>query len=264
MLEFRDCIMEQNEVTGGSIMYIEGGILHIHQLRLERNTYVASEGIVTTMGTVIMNYTDTMCTFRNTPYIGSMEGGCEGIFIRETEECTILERCDTFPPSEYPTMSPSFAPSFVPRDCYDTLQLLQAAIIDAETRSKESIIRVCSGTTLDGNEEYEYSPIRFSKGEHQLICGSDGTLTEECIIFGGALVQIYIGSYVKSLSISGFSMVGARRLSVLAAGDAKSKAIFQNCQWKVSPYCFSFFFGDNITRRHLSDYITTNETITTK
>jgi hypothetical protein len=240
MLEFRDCIIQQNEVTGGSILYVEGGILNTHQLRFERNTYVASEGIVTTSGNVIMNYTDTMCSFRNTPYIGSIENGCEGIFIRETEECTTLENCNTFPPSEYPTISPSLAPSFVPRDCYDTLQLLQAAIIDAETRSKASIIRVCSGTILDGNVEYEYSPIRVSKGEHEVICGSDGSLAEDCIIFGGALEQIYIGLYVKSVSFSGFSMVGSRQLSVLAAGDAKSKASFKNCQWKVSHYVLHY------------------------
>lgn len=223
-----------NQVTAGSLLHMNGGRVDLEGVRLDRNSYDSSEGIIFTTDNAVLNYNESTCSFNNTSIIGRDSQGCEGVFADDSQVCLSLEMCNTFPPTEYPSVAPSDVPSFVSRDCYETLQGLQAAIVNAEERDDPATIRVCPDTTLDGNAEYKFSPLNISKGVIKLECGKRGTLSEGCMLFGGANAQIYIGPNVKSVSVSGFSMVDAGTISVLAAGRNSSVATFRNCQWRVS------------------------------
>ncbi|KAI2492712.1 hypothetical protein MHU86_21819 [Fragilaria crotonensis] len=231
-LQFEECVFEMNQVTAGSLLHIDGGRVDLEGVRLDRNSYDSSEGIIFTTDDAILNYNESTCSFNNTSIIGRDSQGCEGVFADDSQVCLSLEMCNTFPPTEYPSVAPSDVPSFVSRDCYETLQGLQAAIVNAEERDDPATIRVCPDTTLDGNAEYKFSPLNISKGVIKLECGKRGTLSEGCMLFGGANAQIYIGPNVKSVSVSGFSMVDAGTISVLAAGRNSSVATFRNCQWR--------------------------------
>jgi hypothetical protein len=223
-----------NQVTAGSVVHVDGGRVDLEGVRFDRNLYDASEGIIFTTANAALNYNESTCSFNNTSISGSASQGCEGIFVDDSQECVSLDMCNTFPPTEYPSVAPSDVPSFVSRDCYDTLQGLQAAIVDAEEGDEPASIRVCRDTTLDGNAEYKFSPLNISKGVINLECGMRGMLSDGCLLFGGANAQIYIGPNVKKVSLSGFSMVDAGTISVLAAGRNSSVASFRNCQWRVS------------------------------
>lgn len=237
-LRFGECTFEMNQVKAGSLMRIDDGMLDLEGVRIDQNIYDATQGIIFTTTDAALNYNESTCSVNNTPIVGSASQGCEGIFVDDSQGCIGLDVCDTFAPTEYPSAAPSAVPSFVGRACYETLQGLQAAIVDAEERDEQATIRVCADATLDGNAEYAFSPLKISKGIVNLKCGKKGTLDDGCVLFGGVNIQIYIGPNVKSVSLSGFSMVDAGTISVLAAGRNTSVASFLNCQWRVSyPLC---------------------------
>lgn len=230
---FEACGFAMNHVTDGGLVIAEGGKLEMQVLRLEENSFETSEGIFVISGDTVLNSSRSTCSYNNT-LNDSAADTCQGIYVKESKECIDFDPCESLPPSQNPTVAPTSAPSFVARDCYDTLQGLQAAIIDAEGRDTLTTIRVCPSSTLDGNAEYDFSPIQLSMGDIQLECGTGGTLSEGCIIFGGVNAQFYIGPKVRSVSFSGFSMVGASTISVIGAGSKDSVATFRNCQWRVS------------------------------
>ncbi len=217
----------------GGLVIAEGGKLEMQVLRLEEDSFEASEGIIVISGDTALNSSKLACSYNNT-LINSTANACQGIYVKDLTECIDFDPCESLPPSQYPTIAPSSVPSFVACDCYDTLQGLQAAITDAEGWDTPITIRVCPSSTLDGNAEYKFSPIKLTMGDIQLRCGTDGTLRKGCIIFGGVNAQFYIDPKVSSVSFSGFSMVGASTVSVIGAGNDDSVATFRNCQWRVS------------------------------
>ena len=233
-LRFEECTFEMNQIKAGSLLHADGGKMDLEGVRINRNTYDTTQGIIFTTTDAALNFNESTCSFNNSPISGSSSQGCEGAFVADSQECIGIDSCDTFPPTENPSAAPSAKPSFVGRDCYETLQGLQAAIIDAEERNEPATIRVCPDSILDGNVEYAFSPLKISKGIINLECGKRGTLGDGCVLFGGANAQIFIGPNVKTVSLSGFSMVDAGTISVLAAGRNSSVASFLNCQWRVS------------------------------
>ena len=226
------CSFENNLVEKGSILLVDGGAVELQELRLERNYFDTSRGVVFVGGDATVTNSESMCTSSNTG-MNAEADGCEGILIKELGDCVNVDPCETLPPTEAPSVIPSAAPSFVSRDCYSSLQGLQAAIDDASLRDEPATIRVCANWTLDGNSEWMFSPIEITTGDIRLECGESGQLSEGCIIFGGD-IQFHLGPNVKSVEFSGFSMVDAGKVSVVAAGNTKSEASFQNCQWRVS------------------------------
>lgn len=225
------CSFENNLVEKGSVLLVDGGAVELQKLRLERNYFDTSRGIVFVGGDATVTNSESMCTSSNTG-MNAEADGCEGILIKELGDCVNVDPCETLPPTAAPSVIPSAAPSFVSRDCYSSLQGLQAAIDDASLRDEPATIRVCANWTLDGNSEWMFSPIEITTGDIRLECGESGQLSEGCIIFGGD-IQFHLGPNVKSVEFSGFSMVDAGKVSVVAAGNTKSEASFQHCQWRV-------------------------------
>jgi hypothetical protein len=214
----------------GSLLVVDSGAVNLLLLRVESNSH--TESLIVIGENATLETSDSICTLSNAPSDDSI---CPGILVGDN--CQATEQCETSAPTVAPSTAPSESPSFAVRACYDSLQTLQSAIDDATSRPNRATIRVCAGAVLDGDAEWMYSPLMIESGDIRFQCGETGKLSEQCLFHGGD-VQLHIGPGVQRVLFSGFSMVNAHQISVVAAGSSGSEALFDNCQWRVSVFAF--------------------------
>jgi uncharacterized protein YjbI with pentapeptide repeats len=247
-LDVENCSFSENYVVNGSVVVVEDGIFGLVDTSFERNEYLgglvfvgekvlvpsrneslcqAPElGLNTTNASFVANATARLRANLNR----TSDMGCDGVWMQLFKECFDFNLCPMLPPSTNETTSE--VPTFAPNDCYSTLEQIANEIGHASAPSTSISIRICAGTVLNADTEYLYTPIEVTHGDFHFECGEGGMLSEGCMIYGGD-VQIRIGPDVERVLFSGISFVGAKTLSVLAAGSSASEANFQNCQWRV-------------------------------
>lgn len=232
-----ECEFARNVVQEGSLILAEGSMLELQDLSMIGNN--VTTGLVYIGENATLSSTSGgICSLSNSAPKNdtNSSGTCEGIKLEDADNCLALGECETQAPSLSPTAgsaAPSTAPSFVPRACYSTLGSLKSAIELAATQTNErETIRVCAGAVLDGNTEWEHSPIEIKTGSLRFECGTTGSHSENCMIFGGD-IQIRIGPGAGRVLFSGFTLVDAKQVSVLAAGSATTEGLFEDCHWKV-------------------------------
>lgn len=253
LLSLETCTFADNDVTNGSLIKFDDGVLHAQDMRFVRNYVPPSHGLISMQGNATWNdkADESICSSPDKGENSTLTNDksekmdfCNGILVEQSRECLTVGSCLPTPtPSQTPNETPTQIPNETPpsqsptalTDCYDSLSSIQAKIDDTEVLAmsgEETIIRVCAGSTLDGYAEWEHSPLKIKGGIFRFECGATGSLDGRCLFFGGE-VQILLGPEADDVFFRGFSFAGAGSVSVLAAGDSKASVVFDSCQWKV-------------------------------
>jgi len=259
LLSLETCTFADNDVSNGSLIKFDDGVLHAQDMRFVRNYVSPSHGLILMSGnatfvdladesSICSSPDDTKKPDNNTTTTSDKATAiCEGIWVEQSEKCLSVSSClPTLAPSPapnaarapsasaVPSLSLSSVPSSsAPTDCYNSLSSLQSVIDENESLGLDATIKVCNGTILDGNVESEYSPLKINSGKFRFECGGEENNNNRCLFFGGDM-QILIDSGVEEVYFKGFSFVGADSWPILAAGMTASTAVFDSCQWKFN------------------------------
>jgi hypothetical protein len=144
----------------------------------------------------------------------------------------------SFVPSETPSVYPfpfTDEPSYIRPECYsDWKGLLRAVSEPGEDPNPEEpvLLKICESALLDAFEENLFAPIEIKGGNIKIQCGDRGRLEDNCSLFGGDN-HFKISNLTENVTFTGLTFIGSQRISIIAAGNATARALFESCRWTV-------------------------------
>ncbi|KAI2495393.1 hypothetical protein MHU86_19147 [Fragilaria crotonensis] len=136
-------------------------------------------------------------------------------------------------PTVAPTLSPTLpgggvSPSQASSDCIDNWKDLEFSIDNDFNVGSENVFRLCLDKKLKAGD----SPILLDQadGDVWIECGPDGRMRDNCVIAGGR-IQFRIAATGIKVSFRGVTFENSSVMSIVAAADSQSTAIFDECQW---------------------------------
>lgn len=113
------------------------------------------------------------------------------------------------------------------RRCFADWDTLAFAI---STASAGSVLSICKGSVLDGTDKL---PMSLSENI-QIRCGVSGSLSGNCVVFGGDVHFEVTGSPTEVVFM-GLTSTGAATASIHAAGTRSASLRVIDCLFSVSP-----------------------------
>jgi hypothetical protein len=139
-------------------------------------------------------------------------------------------------PSEAPSLYPhpvTDEPSYIRPECYSDWKGLQRAVSEAGENPEEPVLlKICATTLLDAFAENLFAPIEIKGGYIKIQCGDRGRLEDNCSLYGGDN-HFKISNPTENVTFTGLTFIGSQRISIIAAGNATARALFESCRWTV-------------------------------
>lgn len=114
------------------------------------------------------------------------------------------------------------------RRCYTAWNDLATAVSNS---TQPTVFSVCENSVLDASDG---PVIDISVSGTQLRCGLDGSVNNNCVIFGGR-IQIRISGTPTEIEIRGLTFLSASMAAISANGGRSSKAVVIDCVFAVRP-----------------------------